>query len=739
MIQSITLKNTATYDNNGITISNLKKINFIYGANGSGKTTISNFLHNPKNSNYNDCEIKWTNDTPYRTLVYNKSFRDQNFTNSEINGVFTIGQATQEEIENIDKKKVELEELKSELTQKLDLRKTRNKTLQNEQKQFKEDIWNIAYKKYEDNFKPAFTGFMRKEAFSTKVLREFGDNISPMLTKEELVSKSKTIFDSKIELYVSLSIPNYQDLLNINNDVIWNKKIIGKSDVDIAKLIQKLNINDWVNEGRSYLKDDNICPFCQQETISDSFKLQLEEYFDKSFMDDITLLNNNYQNYIRLSNNILGELYQIESTEKNNPNTKLSMQSFSAHLKTLESQLNINKELISNKEKEPSRSITLQSIEEQLKVIEQELRNCNKEIDNHNKIINNLTREKDKLISCIWKYLVEENKTSIDNYTKKTTGITGGINTLNLQIDELKSKIRDLNNEIIEGTKNITSVQPTIDEINRTLTSFGFLNFHIVPSSIDSNHYQIQRENGILAESTLSEGEITFITFLYFLQLCKGSISKENITEDRILVIDDPISSLDSNVLFIVSSLLKEIIKKIKDDNSNIKQLILLTHNVYFHKEVSFIDGRTEKCKHTHFWVLRKKDKSSLIQSFEMKNPIETSYGLLWEEIKNRDKSSNISIQNTMRRIIENYFKLLGKYGNDDLINKFSNLEEKEICKSLISWINDGSHTIPDDLFIEKQDVIIENYFTVFKNIFIHTDHEGHFNMMMGENQKNSA
>ena len=56
-----------------------------------------------------------------------------------------------------------------------------------------------------------------------------------------------------------------------------------------------------------------------------------------------------------------------------------------------------------------------------------------------------------------------------------------------------------------------------------------------------------------------------------------------------------------------------------------------------------------------------------------------------------------------MRRIIENYFKILGKYGDDDLILKFGNKEEQEICRALLCWINDGSHCIPDDLFIEEQ------------------------------------
>lgn len=115
-----------------------------------------------------------------------------------------------------------------------------------------------------------------------------------------------------------------------------------------------------------------------------------------------------------------------------------------------------------------------------------------------------------------------------------------------------------------------------------------------------------------------------------------------------------------------------------------------------------------------------------------MKNPIKSSYELLWQELKDKENSSCISLQNTMRRIIENYFKILGKYGDDDLIKKFSSKEEQEICRSLISWINDGSHSINDDLFIEYQSKTIDNYLSVFEKIFVLTDHKGHYDMMMG-------
>ena len=42
MISKIMIRNVATYDNVGVAVENLGKVNFIYGANGCGKTTISN-------------------------------------------------------------------------------------------------------------------------------------------------------------------------------------------------------------------------------------------------------------------------------------------------------------------------------------------------------------------------------------------------------------------------------------------------------------------------------------------------------------------------------------------------------------------------------------------------------------------------------------------------------------------------------------------------------------------------
>jgi wobble nucleotide-excising tRNase len=177
-------------------------------------------------------------------------------------------------------------------------------------------------------------------------------------------------------------------------------------------------------------------------------------------------------------------------------------------------------------------------------------------------------------------------------------------------------------------------------------------------------------------------------------------------------------------------------IRDAKDDEANsIKQLLLLTHNIYFHKEASFLGSRSNGDCDTNFWILRKSQNVTSILSYGQKNPIESSYELLWREIKEWQDNSGITLQNTMRRIIENYFKILGKFTDENIVEQFSSFEEQQICRSLISWINDGSHTIPDDLYIQQNDSA-ETYLKVFQEIFKLTNNHGHYQMMMGEDPK---
>ena len=731
MIKTITIRNVASYDAQGIVVDNLKEVNFIYGSNGSGKTTISNFISEEDAPCFFDSNIIWQHDIKVKRLVYNKAFRENNFGKDTIEGVFTLGEATKEEIEHIEEKKKELEEIKKNGIQKKETLEKQKKNKKEEENKFRESAWKDVYKRYERNFKKAFKGFMQKERFRSKLLLEYKNNEQPLLELNVLIDKSQTIFGEIPQRLPSIQRIDFVRLAPIEEDSIWNTKVIGKADVDIATLIQHLNINDWVNQGRSLLQEDETCPFCQQPTITQSFRNKLESYFDDTFTKSIAKIKRLSDEYKALSKSLRYSLEQIEASEKINKNTKLDIGRFSSEVKALLGQLSTNIERVSTKEKEPSRAIDIFDTKELTNKITSILSDTNSIIRKHNNIVDNYQSERQALINSIWKYIVESYREEIEKYESKISGLSKGINNLNQQYQGKRQEYQALNTEIKQLSNNVTSIEPTIHKINATLRQFGFLNFEIVPSKEVKNHYQLQRENGELAEGSLSEGEITFITFLYFMQLAVGSTNRNDIADERILVVDDPISSLDSTVLFVVSTLLKSIIKDIKNNKGNIKQLILMTHNVYFHKEVSFVNGRKERNNSTNYWILRKSDRHTTIQSFGNDNPILTSYELLWKELKHREYSSSVTIQNTMRRIIENYFKILGKYGDDDLIQKFSDKEDQEICRSLISWINDGSHSITDDLYVELQGDAVNKYLKVFKDIFILTKHEEHYKMMM--------
>jgi wobble nucleotide-excising tRNase len=151
---------------------------------------------------------------------------------------------------------------------------------------------------------------------------------------------------------------------------------------------------------------------------------------------------------------------------------------------------------------------------------------------------------------------------------------------------------------------------------------------------------------------------------------------------------------------------------------------------VYFHKEVSFDSSRGAECRvHETFWIVRKIDGVSKIVGYKY-NPIKTSYELLWTDVRNPNRS-HMTIQDTLRRIIENYFKILGNVDTDNIVGKFAG-KDQQVCASLFSWVNDGSHSSHDDFYVSVDEGVAARYLDVFRLIFEKTGHSAHYDMMLG-------
>ncbi len=189
-----------------------------------------------------------------------------------------------------------------------------------------------------------------------------------------------------------------------------------------------------------------------------------------------------------------------------------------------------------------------------------------------------------------------------------------------------------------------------------------------------------------------------------------------------------------SDVLFVVSSLIRALFADVRQKNGgNIKQVLVLTHNAYFHKEVSFDSkSKQHKRKDETFWTVRKSGMSSRIESHST-NPITSTYELLWREVTRPDQTG-LSLPNTLRRILEHYFKITGSVDFEKISAKFDG-ERKLICRSLFSWINEGSHSAFDDPHYSPDQAMADSYLKVFKDIFCHTGNGEHYRMMMGEEQ----
>ena len=82
------------------------------------------------------------------------------------------------------------------------------------------------------------------------------------------------------------------------------------------------------------------------------------------------------------------------------------------------------------------------------------------------------------------------------------------------------------------------------------------------------------------------------------------------------------------------------------------------------------------------------------------------------------------------RLIIREVSKVIvGK--DESLIGCFTEPEDRMIARSLIAWINDGSHSIPDDLYIDSYTDAVPKYKEVFRRMFYESGHKEHYKMMM--------
>ncbi|MFY1047222.1 AAA family ATPase [Chryseobacterium sp. GP-SGM7] len=754
MITRIELNQVASYKNHA-EINDLKKVNFFFGNNGSGKSTIARLFYNLSqnevlSSPFNNCSIDGFNRNEEEIIVFDSDFVQNNFyIKTELSGIFSLDEKNEEIDENIKNEYITLSNIEKSILDKDEENKKLEKLKRQEFVNIVEDCWSYN-KEFQENFNKINLGG-RKDPFY-----------------EKLVEINKTEYSSKTLNYISEKYKKYylEELVKIENNISDNhfneildleKKlnnaleeiIIGSNEIPIASIINQLNNSAWIQQGINFLdkeKEVQDCPFCQKQTIDKDLLEQFESYFDTTREEKIKNLKGLYSSYINKVSSFDSSLKDLTDLDL----IKFDVLKIQSQLTKI---LNKNEKEIQAKIDNPNEKKKLETIE----LFKIEIEKINENIRIHNKEIDNIEESQQELKDEIWKYISHQVKDRISSF-KTTNDITVE------RIEKLKAEIKvfedakiNSNGKIKEWQNQTVNTQKAVDNINDLLLKNNFTGFKIEKKESENNiiKYYILRE-GETSEShifkTLSEGEKNFIAFLYFYQMCLGTNDTQNSIKKKIIVIDDPVSSMDSQVLFFVSTIIRRLIAKKgkgKDQqrnnlidqlkNENIEQVFILTHNIFFYKEVALAFGG-RICNSTAYFNVKKFNNESIIERIEnYKNVAFNDYQLLWQEIKKDDSLKiSISLMNNMRRIVESYANFMGLINGVDLWSLREDIPEESsenlIITALISEMQDGSHSVStnDEIYFtrisdESKEVALKTFELLFEKI----GGKSHYDKMM--------
>lgn len=723
MITHLTIAaGTATFEAS-VPIGDLRRCNYFYGANGTGKTTISKILADP--DEHPGSLITWTAGQPLATRVYNRDYVRKTFgDNKALPGIFTLGEGSAEVQKQLDRKREEQQKQRDKLAK---LQASLGGELVKRDaawEELRDAAWAVR-KELQQSFKPALQGSGNKDRCAQAVLDARKAGSGTLHPLDGLTQRAAAVYGESVERAPIHPVPTADTLAELASHEILGRRIAGRTDVEIATLIERLGNADWVRQGRIHhdALDHEQCPFCQQPTRPE-LKEQLDAFFDASYERDVATLKDLAEEYRDAVTTLSGAYRQI----KDQPGPFLDRETFTDKVALIGQQANANRRTIADKLDVPGTTVELQDLSPLIAEAAALLEEANQRGGEHNKLLDNRSAERTRLREDVWCFIVDRLAADLARYDKQAGAANKAIKGIQGNIDTVDKELRVTDTAIKELEKQVTSVKPTVDAINAILQAYEFTSFRLAEAQREG-FYRVVRADGQDALDTLSEGERTLITFLYFYSDIQGSTSTSGVTQPRVVVFDDPISSLDSDVLFLVSSLVRRVVELARDPASPIEQVFVLTHNVYFHKEVTFDPSSKEPRKDESYWTVHKRDDRSGVQRHE-RTPVSTTYELLWQELRRPD-CSVVSIQNTMRRILESYFKLLGGIPYAQVVDSFEG-KDREVCRSLVRWINDGSHSAWDDVHAPRDGITVDRYKAVFEKIFDRLEHRAHYEMMMG-------
>ena len=219
---------------------------------------------------------------------------------------------------------------------------------------------------------------------------------------------------------------------------------------------------------------------------------------------------------------------------------------------------------------------------------------ANTQVAAHNKMVANLATERRTLTAQVWKFVLEELKTDLAAFKTAKDALDKAIACHDGTDYEPRRRTRRRKPLRFANWKSRRRA------FSRQLTGLTSCSSLRLSGLQARERQQAGRPTNWCArrfrcKGDLSEGEKTFVTFLYFYHLLKGSDSDSGMTTDRIVVFDDPVSSLDSDILFIVGSLIKGLIRRSPSWNWS-HQANLRSHTQRLFPQGSHLQLEAQRC-----------------------------------------------------------------------------------------------------------------------------------------------
>ena len=703
-----------------------KKVNYIYGPNGTGKTTISDILK--QKSNEYDVHV---------FQGFDSVISDRDTLNAIVLGSKNVEISAK--IDEIDKiladKKNEIKKIKETVSEPKDSSIKNYWTTKNE----KVKKYNSMQNQIDSIFSSCASEI--KKMTNPQIVKtnynktNFKNDISnaKLLEQDEIKVYRDTI-NAPIKKARTLSAPvlNEAQLQTEVNNLI---SFPIKEPLKIQR-IDNPEKRKFAEYGRRIHKKGDCCAFCGNRIDDDVFN-QLDEYFSSSDIRD-------YQNKLR------EKIYNLNNFKQKLNDLDIEIDDFYpeyiSKAKELKEKLITEKDsyisfvnnlidALDNKNKNLFESTTLINMElpnDLSHIINDynELKNKNNESSlevkqQSAKDMLKLHYVKQKLIDNNYERLLGQLQ-ELENQKNEAIRAFQNVENQISEGSQLINELKKLENERFELEKQTVSETLLVDNINSKIRKMVSFTLHHQKNDFNKGIYNIKDNltGEIRPINELSTGEKNIIAFLYFIEKI-NEINPNSITnKPKLVVFDDPMNSNDDNMQYLIM----DEITRLRKSLSKYDVFILLTHNKHFYINISYDMNKDRAYKHNNFFhFISINNRTQIIKIQDKSKDFCTSYDSLWKELRilydYKEASSELLI-NPIRRILETYLKFNVIKADDFYID----------IRGAKKLFDVNSHSI-DDLEAELNGKTKRQLVDLLKECFSVNNAESHFDLHWNKNE----